>query len=62
MRLGWSFGGTWLGRGWGGMEGVNHYVLGSRNAWVQGRLVLPRTVLMNLNLGGAVLMNLDFIL
>ena len=49
MRLGWSFGGTWLGLGWWGMEGVNHYVLGSRNAWVQGRLVLPRTVLMNLD-------------
>ena len=37
--------------------------MGSRNAWVQGRLGLPRrAVLMNLNLGGAMLMNLDFIL
>lgn len=45
------------------MEGVNQDVLGSRNAWVQGRLGLPRrAVLMNLNLGGAMLMNLDFIL
>ena len=63
MRLGWSFRGTWLGLGWWGMEGVNLDVLGSRNTWIQGRLVmLRRALLMNLSLGGAVLMNLDFIL
>ena len=45
------------------MEGVNLDVLGSRNTWIQGRLVmLRRALLMNLSLGGAVLMNLDFIL
>ena len=38
------------------MEGVNLDMLGSRNTWIQGRLVLlRRALLMNLCLGGAVL-------